>query len=194
MGVSVTNLIQGPARLFWGDFGDAGLIEPTDAEVNVEPPEADGWTDVGGTTEGLNGVIEREFAMLTMDQIIDRGGSRATSRGFTFSTNMAEPTLDNLVLALDGGTLTPGVGPPVTESFEPNSADSSTQPAYKSLIVWGWAPNSKRRMVIVRKVLNIGNVAFAYSKENQTVFAVSWAAHYVSPSIKPWKIIDDVTP
>ena len=46
-------------------------------------------------------------------------------------------------------------------------------------------------MVILRKVLSSDNVEFAYKKEDQTVFSVTWSVHYVSNSIAPFKIVDE---
>jgi hypothetical protein len=45
-------------------------------------------------------------------------------------------------------------------------------------------------MVHLRKVLSSDNVEFAYKKEDQTVFSVTWSVHYVSSSIAPFKIVD----
>ena len=73
-------------------------------------------------------------------------------------TNLAEPTLQNLVYALNDGTVAAS-GAGYSGTYEPLFTDSATQPTYRALLVHGWAPGngsnnqSKRRMVILRKVL-----------------------------------------
>ena len=182
MAVTATNLTQGPGTLYTGDFG---TTEPADTDV-ASPPGA-GWTDVGGTSDGVTLNVMQEFSELAVDQIVDVPGRRLTKRDMTIATNMAEPTLENLTIAMNGGTVTTGSG---FKALEPSSDTSSTQPTYKALLFDGFAPGGFQRRVILRKGLNTSNVEFAYKKDAQTFFAVSFNAHYVSSSIRPFKIVD----
>ena len=50
-----------------------------------------------------------------------------------------------------------------------------------------------RRRVVVRKVLSIDDVETAYKKDEMNLFPVTFAAHYVSASIKPFRVIDQLT-
>lgn len=180
---SVTNLIQGAGVLYVADFG---ATEPADTDVASTP--GTGFTDVGFTADGVELSISQEYSELAVDQLVDVPGRRLVSRGFTISTNLAEPTLDNLALALNNTAPTTGAG---YEGWEPDEY-SGGEPTYKALIFDGYAPNGKARRIIVRKALQVGDVEFAYSKDDQTVFSVEFAAHYVSTSIKPFKVIDEV--
>src|SRR5690606_171262 len=146
------------------------------------------WTDVGGTTDGVSVSIAQEFAELAVDQIVDVPGRRLTKRDISLTTNMAEPTLENLALAMNAGSVSTSIED--VKKLEPTDDTSATQPTYRALILDGFAPEQRRRRVVVRKVLSTANVEFAYSKENQTVFSVTWSAHYVSPSIKPFVVLD----
>ncbi|MER7814547.1 hypothetical protein [Streptomyces sp. NPDC096153] len=185
MGVTPDNLIQGPATLYRGAFG---ATEPADSSAALNAaPAASAWSDIGGTTDGVKLAIENTYAELEVDQLVDRVGSRLTKRAATVETNMAEVTLANLAYSLNGGTTATGSG---YETYEPDAADSATQPNYSAVLFDGWAPQSLRRRVIVRKVLSVESVELAYTKDKQTVLAVKLAAHYVSPAIKPYKIID----
>jgi hypothetical protein len=188
--VTTTNLIMGPAALYTGAFGET---EPAvTAEGIGAAPSSDDWTDVGGTTDGLSLKIAQEYKELEVDQIVDVPGRRLTKRDFSLETNMAEPTLENLSVALNGGTVTVGTsGAAGTTTYEPDDTTSATQPTYRALIVDGYSPDSNRRRVIVRKVLSTAGVETAYKKDDQTVFKVTFSAHYVSPSIKPFKIVDE---
>ena len=195
MAANVVNLVQGPATVYIGDFG---ATEPANAAVNTTP-QASAWTDVGGTTDGCEISINQEYKELEVDQGVDIPGRRLVKRDMSVKTNLAEPTLQNLLYALNdvnGGSLgASGTG--FSGYYEPAFTDSATQPTYRAVILHGWAPGSgannqsKRRMVILRKVLSSDNVEFAYKKEDQTVFSVTWSVHYVSNSIAPFKIVDE---
>lgn len=187
---TITNLISGPGTLYTAAFGTS---EPVDTAVATADPA--GWTASGGTNDGVTLSIQQEYFELEIDQIVDVAGRRLTKRDMRVSTNLAEPTLTNLSLALNGGTsATGGTGATAWESFTPNDDVSSTQPTYKALLFDGWAPNGKVRRVIVRKVLSVESVESAYKKGEMTLFPVTFAAHWVSSSIKPFKVIDSLAP
>lgn len=185
MAVDPDNLIQGPATLYRAAFG---ATEPADSSAALNAaPAASAWSDCGGTTDGVKLSIENTYGELEVDQIVDRVGSRLTKRVTSVETNMAEVTLENLAYALNGGTSASGSG---YKTYEPNDDSSATQPAYSAVLFDGWAPDSLRRRVIVRKVLSTDSIEVAYTKDKQTVLKIKLQAHYVSPSIKTYKIID----
>jgi hypothetical protein len=184
MTVIVTNLAQGPGTLYTGAFG---TTEPADAAVNTTPA-ASGWTDRGGTDGGIKLVLTQTFSELKVDQIVDSPGRRLVKRDINIQTNLAEVTLENLAMAMNGGTAASGSG---FKTLTPDAASSATQPNYIAAILDGWAPTQKRRRVIVRKVLNISNVETAYQKDAQAFVPVDFAAHYVSSSIQPFYVQDE---
>lgn len=189
MAVTVTNLVQGPGTLYQGAFG---ATEPADTTVGTAAPST-GWTDVGGTLGGLEIEISQDFSRLEVDQIVGRVGSRKTSEDTTLSTQLAEATLENLKFALNNqGAITQG-GATTTawKKFTMDNGVSTTQPIYSALIFDGWAPNQLNRRAIIRKVLNLDNVSFAYKKEDQTVLSVKFTAHWVSASIAQIVVVDD---
>lgn len=188
MAAVVTNLIQGPGTLHHAPFGTA---EPLDTDIREAPGV--GWTDVGGTLGGVEVEIAQEFSELEVDQVVDRAGSRLTKRDTSFSTQLAEPTLENLKLGMNGGTITEG-GTPGTDGWRkltPDTASSVTQPDYNALLFDGWAPEQLRRRIVVRKVLNLESVSFAYKKDEQTVLSVQFNAHYVDDSTAPYIYVDE---
>lgn len=190
MSVTATNLTMGPGTLYTAPFGTA---EPADTAVATAPDVA--WVDVGGTKDGVELTVAQEYTELEVDQIVDMVGRRLTKREFMLKTNLAEPTLANLAVAMNGGTTAAGgTGATAFSSIEPAYATSATQPTYKALIFDGYAPNSKQRRVVVRRALSTDDVEFAYSKEDQTVFSVTFSAHWVSTSIAPFKLVDSTAP
>lgn len=178
---------MGAGTLYHGDFSAA---EPTDAEIN-STPAASAWTDCGATDGGLKFQIDQKFAILDCDQLIDDVGSRLTHRSVMFDTNLAEPTLDNLKLALNGGTSASGAN---FSSLDALNTSAATQVPYFASILDGFAPGPANanytRRVILRKVVNTSKVDSTYAKDKQTYIPVSFKSHYVSPSITPFRWID----
>jgi hypothetical protein len=187
MGVTVTNLTLGPGEMFKGDFGAS---EPTDSEVNNDMTAttvSGSWTDLGGTQGGITVELNQEYTELEVDQVVDIPGRRLTKREFKMNTNLAEVTLENYQLASNGGTITTGAD---YRTYEPSMDDSGDTPEYSALIFDGYGPNSVKRRVVARKVLNVATVGQEYMKDSQTLFPVEFSCHYVSRTIKPFRYID----
>lgn len=188
MAVVTTNLVQGPATLYTGAFG---ATEPADSAVNTTP-QASAWTDLGGTQDGVKLAVNQTYGELDVDQITVRVGSRLTKVDFTIETTLAEATLTNLSLVLNGGTSASGSG---WASYEPLVTSSATQPNYIALLFDGWAPGASpfRRRIIGRKMLSTDNIEVAYTKDKQTVYSAKWAGHYVSSAIAPFHVADQTS-
>lgn len=180
------NLVMGPATLYIGAFN---ATEPAASAVGTVPASGV-WTDLGLTMDGAEISIEQDYKELEADQFVDVPGARLVKRSFKVKTNLAEPTLNNLLYALNDGTVASGSG---FHTYEPEFASSATQPTYRALIVDGYAPGAadKRARMIIRKVLSTDNVKFAYKKDDQTVFEVEWQGFYVDSSTAPWKVITE---
>jgi hypothetical protein len=188
MTVTATNLTMGPGTLYVGVYGVSA--EPADSAVN-SAPAASAWTDAGGTDGGIKLMVDQKYAELTCDQIVDVVGRRLTSRDFSLETSLAEPTLANLQMAINGGTSSTGAG---YSALDPLNATSATQPNYFPAIMDGFAPgNAFRRRVIVRKGLNTAKVESAYSKDKQTFIPVEIHAHYVSSGTTPFHVVDQTS-
>lgn len=186
MSVTTTNLIQGPATLYQGLYG---ATEPADSAVNTTPASS-AWTDLGGTQDGVKLSVDQTYSELEVDQITVRVGSRLTKVDFTIETSLAEATLENLSMSLNGGTAASGSG---WKSYDPNVSSSATQPNYFAVIMDGYAPNQFRRRVIGRRMLNTDSTELAYTKDKQTLIPVKLSGHYVSSSIAPFHIVDQTS-
>lgn len=185
MSVTTANLILGPATLYQGAFGAA---EPADTNVAVNgTPATSAWGDMGGTQDGVTLSVDQTYTALECDQIVDRAGSRLTKRELMLETSLAEATLENLSVTLNGSTTASGAG---YKTLEPLFASSATQPNYTALLFDGWGANSFRRRVILRKTLSTDAVAMAYTKDKQTLYKVKFSGHYVSATVAPFHIIE----
>ena len=189
MAVSVTNLTMGPGTLYKGDFG---ATEPdTEDVVNmIEETAVSGeWTDLGGTNGGVTLELELDYTELEVDQIVDVVGRRLTKREMKINTSLAETTLENFVLANNGGTITTGTG---WKAFDPKMDTSAATPEYCALIFDGVnGDTSARRRVIARRALSVAGIGQEYSKDSQTLFPVEFSCHYVSSTIPPFRYIDE---
>jgi hypothetical protein len=176
MSVTSTNLIQGPATLYWGTFG---ATEP--ATIAADP--ASPFVDLGGTKDGVEMTIADEFAVLEVDQVMYEIGRTRTKRMLMVKTMLAEATLENLARAINNSQPSSGV-------LEGDDGLAAFTPTYGAVIIDGLAPGGFRRRAIFRKVLQTDSVASSYKKDGQTLIPVTFTAHWVSTSIKPFSYED----
>lgn len=185
MATTVSNLVLGTANLYVASFGAVETGLTTLSALTAAPTGA--WTNVGGTSDGVTLTIKQSYTELEVDQVTDVAGNRLTKRELTIETNLAELTLVNLQTALNGGTITSGTG---ISTFDPGAALTQGEPVYTALIIDGVAPSGKARRILVRKALQTGDVQFAYKKGDQSMYSVSFAAHYVDGAKSPFIIVD----
>jgi hypothetical protein len=179
------NAIQGPADLWVGVFG---VTEPLATAIASNPGA--GWTFVGGTTDGSTWTDKLSYSKMKFDQVAMPVGSRLEEREVSVKTNLAEPTLDMLVWALNGGANVAAAGPPATHTYTPVDSNAASVPTYAAVLLDGWSTGGKRRRLIVRKVLNIDGIETPYKRDSQTVFPVTFSGHWVSASIAPYIVTD----
>lgn len=184
--VTTANFIQGPATLYSGTYG---ATEPTDTAVNTTPATS-AWTDLGGTQGGVKFTLTLTYSELDCDQIVEVVGRRLTKREEMIETSLAEPTLENLAIALNNTAPTSGAG---YKTLDLDAADSATQPTYRAFILDGYAPGSFRRRVILRKGLSTSSPDQEWKKDGQTLIPTKFEGHYVSSSIKAVHLVDQTS-
>jgi hypothetical protein len=193
--VNAANLVLGPARLYAAPFGSTEPLDSTVTPNGPSTPPGAPWTDVGGTDGGVTFEVDNTYTGLNVDQITMEVGARLTAMKMTVTCKMAEMTLANLQTALNNiGTSGSGSG---YSTLEVPVTPSSTQPTYAALIIDGWAPMlstgaAALRRVIVRKVLSQVKATLAYDKKTQQSLDVTFSAYYVSSSINPIHIVDQL--
>ena len=191
MAVVPTNILQGPAVMWWAPFGTAA---PADSAFASAPPN---FLDVGGTQGGVMAEVDNTYTDQVVDQIPIAVGGRLTAQSVAVTTTLAETTLNNFNLAMNQ-TVQLGTQATYTTA-DISTATSATQPAYTTLIIDGWAPTtgtaevSCRRRIIVWKVLSKSKATFSYEKEKNAIFSVTFQAYFVSGSVSPWHSIDQTT-
>jgi hypothetical protein len=190
MGVTVTNLLQGPGTLYQGTYSETAANEPANTAINIAPA-ASAWTDLGATKDGMSLEVAREFSELEVDQIIDTPDRRQTKREFTFATNLAEATLENLARVSNEDHTTAVTSGAGYKEYSPDH--NPYMPRYSALIFDGYAPAGFRRRVFGRRMLAVDNITIAYKKADQTTYTAKWAGHYVSEAVRPYKIVDQIS-
>lgn len=141
--------------------------------------------------------IDNTYMQQVVDQIPIAVGGRLTKQAITITTQLAETTLNNLNLSMNGLISITTQSGYTTADLQ--TATSATQPQYYTLIVDGWAPTTGtteaacRRRIIIWKVLSQGKATFAYEMEKNSVYNVSFQAYYVSGSVSPWHSIDQTS-
>jgi hypothetical protein len=181
MTVTPGNLAMGPGELYVGTFGAA---EPLPQEVN-NAPATSAWTDAGGTLGGLTFTVVNTWKELDVDQLIEAPTRRRTKREVHMKTQLAEVTFANFVNLMTGGDV---VSSTLWETYEPDDVNSGDEPTFKAVLFDGSGAGGLRRRVVVRKCLNTDNVDMANHPDNQQVFPAMFNSHYVSSSIRSWKI------
>ena len=182
MGVTTRNIFSGPATVH---VGIEGVTEPADALAAMPA----GWRDIGGTTGGARLSVNLEYFDLQVDQVPESVGKQITNRTSTVATTMAEPTLANWAAAINelaAAVVTAGD----TDTLEPSELVPGADPNYVAVCLTGPGPDGKRRRFILRRALSTESIESQHSKTEQTGIPVTWTGHYVSPSVRPFVMMD----
>lgn len=179
MAVTVTNILAGPATLYHGTFG---ATEPATADV----APGVGWTDLGGTDGGARLVVSQTYTPLTVDQVAMAVGTRKTEQSVSIATSLAEPTLENLGIALNAT--------PAADSLELDAEIGNEEPDYSAILLVGQKPGGGPRIVVIRRALSTESVEMAWTKDGKTMIPVTFTGYYVSPSVSAIKIDDSEAP
>jgi hypothetical protein len=184
------SLVMGPATVYVADFE---TTEPLDSEISSVP--AGDWMDIGSTLDGVVLTVKHEFESPDVMQKYDKAASRLKRRHVTVDMSMAEPTLINMLYALNSGELTAGSG---YTSYSPPFLDRATPLTYRAVIIDGWAPGfseitgqHRRRRIILRKCLSTEDSSLSYTKDKLTAQNVTWTVHRVDGVVPPLKVIDE---
>lgn len=176
MGVTVSNLMQGPAELY---LGDTGATEPVNATAAIAAP----WRDLGGTDGGVRQIMGQGYSNMEVDQVAMPVGARKVSQMIQIATSLAEATLDNFRAALnqaaDTGT-----------KLELDAEITNSEPHYSAVLLRGTRPGGGNRLVIIRRALSTENIESAWQKDGKHMIPVTFTGYYVSKTIKAFAIDD----
>jgi hypothetical protein len=179
--VTATNAMGGPIRLF---TGLVGVTEP----VNAGTAPGVGWTEAGGTEGGATLTLQQGLTTYKYDQVTMDVGADYQTEGAVVETNIAEPTLANLRLALNQAAS-------AATDLEWGGRDlTNSSPLFSAVLLLGKKPGGGPRLWIVRRTLSTKDVGVPFKRDGQTVFPVAWTAFYVSSSITAVRVDDTPGP
>lgn len=181
MGVTPSNTMLGPIELFTGLFG---ATEPANAAAAVGV----GWTDRGGTLGGANLNLNPTYTPLVVDQVDMEVGAEKTGQEVSIATQLAEPTLENLRMALNDLS-TPEVGEEDELEFGGTLLYNESS-EYQAVMLRGRKPGGGPRMWIVRRVLVTEGIGIPFQKDGQTVIPVTFRGYFVSTSVRAVRVSD----
>lgn len=177
MGVTASNAMMGPVSVLTAPFG---TTEPTDAET----APAAGWIDAGGTSGGATLNLGQTHTPIRFDQIPMDVGTRLTNQECSVVTQLAEPTLENLRVALS-------MAAAATDEIEwGGEVASNDEPDYAAVMLRGSKPGGGPRMWIVRRCLSVEQVGMSFTLDGQTVVPITLRGYFVSQSVKAVRISD----
>jgi hypothetical protein len=190
MGVTASNVLMGPGSLYYATYG---ATFPADSTATIAAGAPAGFADAGGTHGGIVMMIDQTIVDLDVDQVPDPVAGRMTGRKVQLQAELAEVTLGNLGLALNG-LLTIGVQSNYTTAGLQTTV-AAFQPTYVSLIFDGFAPTlgtgaPARRRMSAYKCLSTAKIQEKHNKKDQRTFAVTFTCYWVSGSQFPAYWVD----
>lgn len=177
---SEQNIIMAPADIYVGTYGS--VTEPTTGNFTVAPT-AGGWTSLGWSEGPVVLKVDEDTKQLEVDQLMIPVGSRTVKRTVSLSLTVAETTFENLIYALNGGTIATGSG---FKSFTPPTTAANGITVYKSVLLRGKGVAGLDRVVIIRKAYNNNTVEMSNGKGDQQGWKLELMGHYVDASTAPW--------
>lgn len=190
MAVNGTNVLAGAGSLYYASFG---TVFPADSAATVASGAPAGFTDFGGTYGGVEVVTQQKLKMKKVDQILLPVGAYPTDETIQLKTSLAEATVQNLNVGLNGKFIITPQATYTTADWQ--ATVNSQQLGYISLIFDGWAPAlssgaAARRRLCAYKVLSEGQIGAKYKVDDQVVYACTFDVFFVSGSQTPLHIID----
>ena len=199
------NIIVGAAALFTydGNLADTDLPDPIQDESYKETltdAAANGFRNVGYTSNGLEIVFQPDFGEVQVDQVLDVAKLYKQGMQVNLNTAFAEATLENLLFAIAGNsadldedaTAVDGDGAPINAKWDwaesplansvlsLNSGNIGECPVERGLVAVGPGTGncadseSIERIYVAYRALSIENVTVSAKRDEATMFEVSF--------------------
>lgn len=116
MARSTTEVLVGPGTLWSAPLGEAFV------DVDVAP--AGNWVDIGYSSEGWAFGADFTFEDVPVAEEVDPIFVLKTAQELRISGSVAQPSLENIQIAMGGGTVVNDPGPPDIDTYTPPAADA----------------------------------------------------------------------
>lgn len=182
-----SNVFGGPVEVF---TAPVGTVEPDAATLDTLDTA---WKSAGFTTGGVRQNVAVEYTRYEVDQVPMPVGHRIRSRTITVATTMAEATLENMARA-QAQAATQVTASGTGKAYELAADDVTAEPEYSAVLLRGPGPNGRTRVAVYRRCLPVEGVQTESTKTDATGLPVTWEAAYVSPSVRPFRVLESADP
>ena len=117
-----TEVLLGPGFFYTAPFGEAFPVFVGGELPSTAPGGA--WADAGFSEEGWNLVADLTYEFFTPAEEVDPIAAIKVAQEVHFRGLAAQFSMENLKLALGGGTITPDAGPPTIQTYVPPASDA----------------------------------------------------------------------
>lgn len=170
-----TQVIAGPGKLYVAVLGSTLPTFDAHGEYPVVWPAA--WKAVGYTDAGIDVTYSPTIKEITVDEETAPVSDILTAEKFTLACHLAEVTLQNLNRAISASTYVDDSA--ANEEIHVSIGSQSLN--YTMVGIEGPAPGTNlKRVIILRKALAKGNVAFKIQRKDKVVFPVEFDARQIS--------------
>jgi hypothetical protein len=183
MPMDAKTLSLGPGLLYWAPAGTADPTTAVTASVISDTlPVA--WKQIGYTDAGSEFAYELTSDDVPVAEVFDPITHKTTGRSGTVSFEMAEITVKNLVLALNGGTVTnTGTTTTAMWTYEPPNPGSEVRVA----LIWQSEDMTERWLF--RQVFQTGSVTVGRRRgADKATIPVAFALEAPGSGVRPFKV------
>jgi hypothetical protein len=143
---------------------------------------------MGGTDGGATGNLQNEYSDMEVDQVAMAVDARLLRQAASVVTNLAEVTLANIRRGLN-------MPDDAGDEIEWGGEDIvNASPNFSAILLKGQKPGGGPRIVVVRRVLSVAQIAMSWTKDGKTMIPVEFKAYYVSQSVRAVRIDDTEAP
>lgn len=187
--VDTTKLVRGAARIMYAPIGTS---KPTTIDDVIDAAGATydpttGWVDLGATRNGISISVNNTENSFDVDQVSGAVGTAPDAWTCDVSTELAEVTLDHLVIAWEGAAVTTDTG--VTPNEKETGFAGATSYTQRRLSVLFQKPDDKITgyfFHIAVRAPQQATLAFQKSGDAQTI-AVQFTILADSTEVDPLK-------
>lgn len=173
----------GPGLLYWGP---AGTVDPTTAVTGsvISDTIPVAWKAIGYTEAGSEFTYELSSDDVPVAEVFDPITHKTTGRSGSVTFEAAEITAKNLVLALNGGTVTnSGTGATALWTYEPPNPGTEVRVA----LLWQSEDNTERW--IFRQVFQTGSVSIGRRKgADKATIPMTFSLEAPGGAVRPFKV------
>jgi hypothetical protein len=160
MSRSAAEVLLGPGYFYTAPYGESF---PTIGVGNTYKTLPGGnWVDAGYSEEGWNLVADMTFEYFTPAEEVDPLAAIKVAQEVHFRGVAVQFSLENLQLALGGGTISSDAGPPATQTYTPPASDEFD---YYAVLFRTQAPGTdKVRDIKIPRLISVSSLDIGHMK------------------------------